>query len=51
MSKEIIALGNIEIEKRKSHYRKNLILIGDLDIDNIPISSTVSSGEKMYKYL
>ena len=50
MSKEIIAFGNIEIEKRKFYHRKNLILLGDVDINNIPISNMVSSGEKMYKY-
>ena len=50
LSKEIIAFVNIEIEKRKFYYCKHLILIGDVDIDNILISSMVSSGEKKYKY-
>ena len=50
LSKEIIAFVNIEIKKRKFHHCKHLILIGDVDIDNILISSMVSSGEKKYKY-
>ena len=50
MSKEIIAFVNIEIEKRKFHHCKLLILLGDGDIDNILISSIASSGGKKYKY-
>ena len=46
VGKEIIAFGNIEIKKRKFHHRKNLVLLGDMDIDNILISTMVSSGEK-----
>ena len=42
MSKEIIAFGYIEIEKRKFH----LILLEEVHIDNIMISNMVSSGEK-----
>ena len=50
MSKETMAFGNIEIENRKFHHRKNLILLEYIDINNIMISSMVSSGEKNYKY-
>ena len=46
MSKEIIAFGYIEIEKRKFH----LILLEEVHIDNIMISNMVSSGEKNCKY-
>ena len=49
MSKEVIAFDNIKIEKRKFRNRKNLILLEDVDIENILISSMVSSGEKHYK--
>ena len=46
MGKEIITFGDIEIEKRKFHHRKNLISLEYVDIDNIMISRMVSSGEK-----
>ena len=50
MSKEVTTFDNTEIENRKFHHRKNLILLEDLDIDNIAIPSMVSPGEKNYKY-
>ena len=50
MVKGIISFGNIEIEKYKSHHRKNLILLEDVDTDNILITGMVSMGEKDYKY-
>ena len=37
MSKEIIAFGNIEIEKCKFHLCKNIALFEDVDIVNIMI--------------
>ena len=46
MNKEVISFGNIEIEKLKFHHPKNLILLQDVDIDNIQMSSMISSGEK-----
>ena len=46
MNKEVISFGNIEIEKLKFHHLKNLILLQDVDIDNIQMSSMISSGEK-----
>ena len=49
MGKEIM-FGNTEIEKRKFHHCKNIILLEDLDIDKIQVSSMASSGEKKYKY-
>ena len=42
---------NIEIEKRKFLHCKNLVFLVDADIDNIVISSMVSSGEKNIKTL
>ena len=46
MNKEIITFGDIEIEKRKFHHRKNLILLEYVDIDSILTSSLVFHGEK-----
>ena len=43
----IIVFVSIEIKKRKLHDPKNLILLGDIDIDNILISSMVCPDEKM----
>ena len=37
--------GNTEIEKHKFHDRKHLILLEDVDIDNVLISSMASSGD------
>ena len=50
MNKELTTFGNIEIKKRKFHHCKDLVLLQDLDIDNIAMSSIVSSDEKNYKY-
>ena len=47
MDKEIIIFGGNEIENCKFHHCKNLNLLGYADIDNIQVSSMVSSGEKM----
>ena len=44
INKEIIVFGKIEVEKFKFHHRQNLILLEGVDIDNISISSMVSSG-------
>ena len=37
---------DIEVEKHKLHRRKNLILLEDVDIKKIQISSMVSSGKR-----
>ena len=44
MGKEIIMFGNIKISKKKIHHHKNLILLEDLHIDKIQVSSMVFSG-------
>ena len=49
MNKRIVSLGNIEIEKRKFHYRKNLILLEYVAMNKILLFSMISSGEKNYK--
>ena len=51
MGKEIIVLGDVETQKRKFHYHENIILLEDVDIDNIRVSSMVSSGEKIINTL
>ena len=51
MSREVIACGNTEIKKRKFYYLKNLILLEDVDIDKIQVSSMLSTGEKAIKIL
>ena len=51
MGKEIIVFGDVETEKRKFHYHENIILLEDVDIDNIRVSSMVSSGEKIINTL
>ena len=51
MVKEIIVFGDVEIEKRKFNYHENTILLEDVDIDNIQVSSMVSSGEKIINTL
>ena len=49
MDKEILAFGNIEIEKKKYHH-KSPILGADLDIDKVLVSNKISLGEKSCKY-
>lgn len=47
MGKVIIAFGNIEVEKRKFHQRKNIVLLEEVDAENIQVFRIVSSGEKL----
>ena len=48
--KNVTTFGDIEVEKRKFCHCKNLELLEYVDIDNIEVSSMVSSGEKNYNY-
>ena len=50
MSKEVLTFGDIEIEKNKFYHHKNPILLKDVDIEKVLVSSKISSGEKNYKY-
>lgn len=50
MSKEILTLGDNEIEKCKFHHCTNLSLLDDTDIENIMASSTILLNEQKYKY-
>ena len=47
MSKEIIAIRKLEIKKCKFCHRNNLVLLEDVVIYNIPVSTMVSFGEKI----
>ena len=46
MGKEILMLGDIEIEKNKFFSHKSPILLKDVDIEKVLVSKNVSSGEK-----
>ena len=50
MNEEIVAFGDIEIDKRKFICQKNPILIEDVDIDKILISNNVSCVKENYKF-
>ena len=51
MGKEILTLGDIEIEKKKKFYsRKSSVPLRDADIEKVLVSSKIYSGEKDYKY-
>ena len=48
MVQEILTFGDIEIEKHKFNQHKSGILIGDVDINKIIISSKVPFGKKRF---
>ena len=51
MDKEIITFGDIEIEKQKFHYHKNLISIYDLDINRTVVTNKIFFlTKKGFKY-
>ena len=50
MDKEILTLGNIDIEKNKLYRHKTPIFLGDVDIVKVLVSKMISFGEKNYKY-
>ena len=51
MSKDVLPVGNIEIEKNKFHHNKTPILLKHVNIEQVWVSSKISFGEKDYKYL
>ena len=51
ISKKVLSFGNTEIGKRTIRYHTNLILLEEVDIVNILISSIISSGEKIVSTL
>ena len=51
MGKEILALGDIETEKKNFFYRHMTpILLGDVDIEKVLVSNKIPFREKNYKY-
>ena len=50
MDKKVIKTGDTEIEKNEFHRHKSLILINNIDIEKIVVSSKVSFGKKSFKY-
>ena len=46
MGKEILAIGNIEIEKNKFYHHKTSIFLGDVDIEKVLMSKKISFGKK-----
>ena len=48
MDKEIITFGNTEVEKYKFHKLKKPILIFDVNIDRMMVSSKVPYGYKRF---
>ena len=45
MGKEILAFGDIEIEKKNYHHKRPLLL-RDGDIEKVLISNKISAGEE-----
>ena len=50
MSKEILTFRDIEIEKEKNYRNKIPILLKDVHIAKVLVSSKISLREKDYKY-
>ena len=50
MGKEIITVGNIEVENQIFTDIKLLLLLEEVDIDNVLVSNKISFGERNYKY-
>ena len=46
MGKEIIVLGDTEVEQHRFHKHKSLISMHDVDIDRIVVSNMVPFGKK-----
>ena len=51
MGKEILAFGNVEIEKDKFYRHKGRIFLEGVDIEKVLVSKKIYFGEKNYKYL
>ena len=49
MGKEILASGEIKIEKNKKVYKKSYIF-KDVDIEKVLVAIKISSGKKIWKY-
>ena len=52
MDREVVTLGNIEIEKNKFYRHKTPIVLADIDIEKTLVSNKISFGEKNFiRYL
>ena len=50
MAKEILMLGDIEIEKNRFYHHKTPILLRDIDTEKVLVSNKIPFGEKNCKY-
>ena len=50
MGKEILMFEDIEIERNKVYHHKTPIFWGNVDIEKVFVSNTISFSEKNYKY-
>ena len=50
MDKEILTIGDIEIEKNKFYHYKSPVPLRYVDIEQVLVSNNISFGEKKYKY-
>ena len=50
MGKDILTIGNIEIEKNNFYRYKSPVSLRDIDIEKVVVSDKISFGERNYKY-
>ena len=50
MGEGILTFDNIEIEINKFYHHKTLIILGDVYIEKVLVSSKISFDEKSHKY-
>ena len=50
MDKKVIKFDDTEIEKYEFYQHKNAILINDIDINEIVVSTQLPSGKQYFKY-
>ena len=50
MDKKVIKFDDTEIEKYEFYKHKNAILINDIDINEIVVSTKLPSGKQYFKY-
>ena len=50
MDKKVIKFDDTEIEKYEFYQHKNAILINDIDINKIVVSTKLPSGKQYFKY-
>ena len=50
MGKDILAFGDMEIEKNKFYWHKSYVPLRDINTEKVLVSKKISFGEKSYKY-